>query len=100
MNEGISNAILSGTLAVNVVSLLLGAISAKQFYLNQSVIFTALTTLDVIAHAHGVTYFDAVVAAVSVWLWWTNGGDDDTKRRLRRLKKTFTPVRRTAPAAA
>jgi hypothetical protein len=30
--------------------------------------------------------------------WWRGGGGDDTKRRLRRLRRAFTPVRRTAPA--
>ncbi|MER5302239.1 hypothetical protein ABT039_22650 [Streptomyces lasiicapitis] len=34
------------------------------------------------------------------WVWWKNGGDDDTKRGRRRLRRAFTPVRRTAPASA
>lgn len=39
-------------------------------------------------------------AVALAWAWWNGGGDDDTKRGLRRLRRTFTPVRRTAPAPA
>ncbi|GAA1111975.1 hypothetical protein [Streptomyces javensis] len=34
------------------------------------------------------------------WIWWKGGGGDDTKRGLRRLRRAFTPVRRTASAPA
>jgi hypothetical protein len=43
---------------------------------------------------------NAVVCGYSLWLWWINGDGDNTRRRLRRLRERFTPVRRTAPAAA
>ncbi|MGN6162572.1 MAG: hypothetical protein ACTHOG_12840 [Marmoricola sp.] len=32
-----------------------------------------------------------------VWMWWKGGGGDDTKRRLKKWARKFTPVRRTAP---
>jgi hypothetical protein len=35
--------------------------------------------------------------ALSVWLWWRDGGGDDTKRRLRRWARKCEGVRRTAP---
>lgn len=38
--------------------------------------------------------------AVSAWMWWKGGGGDDTKRRLRKLSRSFTGTRRTAPAGA
>lgn len=40
------------------------------------------------------------VTAFTVWQWWRDGGDDDTKRRLRSAGKIFSPVRRTAPVSA
>lgn len=42
----------------------------------------------------------AVCIAVALWVWWNQGGGDDTKKRLRKLKKKFTPVRRMAPVTA
>jgi hypothetical protein len=43
---------------------------------------------------------DGTLVAFNLWLWWNDGGDDDTKRRLRKLKKKLTPVRRMAPVTA
>lgn len=43
---------------------------------------------------------NAAACAFYLWLWWNAGGGDDTKRRLRKLGRAFTGVRRTAPAAA
>lgn len=42
----------------------------------------------------------AGAAALMLWLWWNRGGGDGTRRRLRTLRRQFTGVRRTAPAAA
>lgn len=45
----------------------------------------------------------SVNAGLSAYLghaWWNGGGGGGTKRRLRSLARRFTPVRRTAPAAA
>jgi hypothetical protein len=44
-------------------------------------------------------WWNAAYSGFWAWLWWRGGGGDNTKRRLRRLRKKFTPVRRTAPAA-
>ncbi|MCZ0983843.1 hypothetical protein O1L60_44580 [Streptomyces diastatochromogenes] len=41
----------------------------------------------------------AVQAAALAWAWWNGGGGDDFRRGKRRLRRLFTPVRRTAPAA-
>jgi hypothetical protein len=42
--------------------------------------------------------FNFVMAAAALWLWWRDG---DGPRRLRRwLRRTFTPMRHTAPASA
>lgn len=43
---------------------------------------------------------NALACAYQLWMWWKSGGGDDTKRRLRKLGRAFTGVRRTAPAAA
>lgn len=45
------------------------------------------------------TAFVAAVFAYNLHAWWKGGGDDDTKRRLRKLGRSFTGTRRTAPAA-
>jgi hypothetical protein len=42
----------------------------------------------------------AGLGAGCLWLWWNDGGGDDTKRRLKRWARKFTPVRRTAPQGA
>ncbi len=43
---------------------------------------------------------NAAACGYYLWAWWRGGGGDGTRRRLRRLRERFTPVRRTAPAAA
>lgn len=43
---------------------------------------------------------DTAFCAYYTWRWWTTGGDDDTKRRLRRWARKWSPVRRTAPQGA
>ena len=43
---------------------------------------------------------ETAACAFFAWQWWNGGGGDDTKRRLRRLARKFSPVRRTAPAGA
>lgn len=40
---------------------------------------------------------DAAFFACWAWAWWNGGGGDSTKRRLKKLGRKFTPVRRTAP---
>lgn len=42
----------------------------------------------------------AALSAIQAWLWWHGGGGDDTKRRLRKWGRAFSPTRRTAPAAS
>jgi hypothetical protein len=54
-------------------------------------------------HLLGVTWIECTaygLAAYFAYRWWTGGGGDDTKRRLGKLRKKFTTVRRTAPATA
>jgi hypothetical protein len=55
---------------------------------------------EAIRHRQGSASIDAAFAGFYLWHWWTNGGDDDTKRRLRKLAKKFQGRRRTAPATA
>lgn len=43
---------------------------------------------------------NSAVTAWSAYRWWNGGGGDDTKRRLRKLGRAFTGVRRTAPTGA
>lgn len=49
-----------------------------------------------------MTAASLILAATAYWTyqWWRHGGDDDTKRRLKKWGRAFTPVRRTAPQAA
>ncbi|MFD1656952.1 hypothetical protein ACFSL4_01555 [Streptomyces caeni] len=42
--------------------------------------------------------FDAACCAFYAYGWWHGGGGDGTRRRLRRLRRRFQGVRRTAPA--
>ncbi|WP_333745584.1 hypothetical protein [Streptomyces sp. IBSBF 2950] len=65
-----------------------------------------LEALGTLCAAVGATLLgDALLTAVSTvqtlllaWVWWKSGGDDDTRRGRRRLRRLFTPTRRTAPA--
>ncbi|MFF2571102.1 hypothetical protein [Streptomyces sp. NPDC058084] len=47
-----------------------------------------------------VGYMFTAKAAYFAWWWWKGGGDDDIRRGRRRIRRLFTPVRRTAPSAA
>lgn len=52
--------------------------------------------------AAGEFWGASVCGGIGAWFavrWWRGGGGDDTKRRLRKLRRAFQPVRRTAPAA-
>lgn len=85
--------------AVAIVLRGLGRITAKDFFL-----VLAFTSFVELIAAWLVTRWlvpvDAALVAVNLWAWWNNGGGDDTKKRLRKLKKKFKPVRRMAPVTA
>jgi hypothetical protein len=55
---------------------------------------------DILTHNRTAQLLDAAFGAYWAWVWWNAGGGDDTKRRLRKLARKFTPVRRTAPATS
>ena len=64
-------------------------------------IANSLHAIDAILdHSPAWGAFSAAVAALCFWRWWHGGGGDDTKRRLRKWRDAFTPVRRTAPVAS
>ncbi|MDX3165910.1 hypothetical protein PV516_19170 [Streptomyces scabiei] len=44
------------------------------------------------------TSITASLGLALAWIWWKGGGNDDTRRGRRRLRRLFTPARRTAPA--
>lgn len=52
----------------------------------------------VTTHFSVVASINAASGAVSAYLWWKGGGGDETKRRLRKLRRSFTGSRRTAPS--
>lgn len=59
----------------------------------------ALVAVDHARQGHmGLSCVFAAEAAYLAWFWWKSGGDDDTRRGRRRLRRLFTPVRRTAPS--
>ncbi|MCF1592475.1 hypothetical protein [Streptomyces muensis] len=45
-----------------------------------------------------LTGMSTVLTLLLAWTWWKGGGGDDTRRGGRRLRRMFTPSRRTAPA--
>lgn len=50
-----------------------------------------------LAHDVGDQIWQAAWTTYWAWLWWQGGGGDKTKRRLKKLARKFTPVRRAAP---
>lgn len=59
------------------------------------------TAADVLGHAGEIWIMcDAAIFAWFAYRWWTGGGGDDTKKRLRRWVRKWSPVRRTAPQGA
>lgn len=53
--------------------------------------------MDVLDHARWIAAWTAMWAAYYLWVWWNGGGGDNTKKRLKKWARKFTPVRRTAP---
>lgn len=100
MSDWLFTLIIIAVLCVNLMLKTRGVLPLKRYYLHQAVVWSLVTIYDVWQQRGMITYFDAGWTAMHLWLWWTNGGDDDTKRRLRSLKRAFSPVRRTAPSAA
>lgn len=76
-----------------------GSVSLKDAYLLVSVASFFQTVAATLTQPLSAL-IPAMLTAVNLWMWWRNGGDDDTKRRWRTLKKKFEPVRRTAPVTA
>lgn len=77
-----------------------GRIVKKHYALIMASGWTVNTLASVLEHLHFWAYFSAAFAAWELYVWWSNGGGDDTKKRLRKLKRKFTPVRRMAPVTA
>lgn len=77
-----------------------GRVSYKAASLAIAVIWAIFTLVDAMTGQRAVSYVDAAFCVGYLYQWWKHGGGDDTKRRLRRLKRAFTPVRRTAPSMA
>ncbi|MFF2094804.1 hypothetical protein [Streptomyces sp. NPDC058202] len=55
---------------------------------------------DLRHHSYSWALIEAAACAFFAWHWWNDGGDDDTKRRLRKWARRFQATRRTAPSAA
>jgi len=53
---------------------------------------------DSMSGNHAMTAYNSGICAWCAHRWWTGGGGDGTRRRLRSLRRRFSPVRRTAPA--
>lgn len=107
--DGIMSIIWSGVIiqwmaftlcGVIIILALLGRVTYKAASLVIAMIWAIYTVVDVMTGQHIASYIDAVMCVGYLYKWWKHGGGDDTKRRLRRLKEAFKPVRRTAPAAA
>lgn len=77
-----------------------GRINAKQYPLLMAIGWTINTLASVVQHLTFWSYWSAAFTAWELYRWWKNGGDDDTKRRLRKWKKKFESVRRMAPVTA
>lgn len=84
--------------AVIIILAFRGHVTYKVASLIISMIWAIYTVVDVMTGQHIASYIDAVMCVGYLYQWWKHGGGDDTKRRLRRLKRAFTPVRRTAPS--
>lgn len=53
-----------------------------------------------LAHQWFLGDFYSLIGAAYTWAWWKSGVGDNTRRRLRKLRTAFVPVRRTAPATS
>jgi hypothetical protein len=75
-------------------------IEGKHFSLFMAAGWLVALVLDVIRHGTVLPMVDSALVAYHLYMWWKGGGGDDTKRRLRKLRKKFQPVRRMAPVTA
>lgn len=97
--------VLMGTITVSVqcavlIAQVTGRVTPKHGNLIMALISTVNTIAAHMIHSTILMWTHAWLAAGFWFLWWITGGGDDTKRRLRAIKRAFTPVRRTAPATA
>ncbi|KOU37649.1 hypothetical protein [Streptomyces sp. WM6378] len=79
---------------------LTGHLAARHFYALLTLALLIRGIADFLQGNPLHTATDAALTAYYVWRWWKNGGGDDTKRRLRRLARRFTPTPRTPPTTA
>ncbi|MGW4889628.1 hypothetical protein [Streptomyces murinus] len=94
------SALANGLSVCAVLGLLTGRLAPH----NAMGLFAVLCVLDGIADIRmGHPVYASVDAAISVifaLIWWFGDGGGGTRRRLRRPRRRFRAVRRTAPATA
>lgn len=83
-----------------IAMLLLGRIKSHHYAGLAAIAFAIWAIDDIRRHSWGFGLFQTVMSAWEAWVWWKGGGGDDTKKRLRKWSRAFTPNRRTAPSAA
>ncbi|MFK0172621.1 hypothetical protein ACIQU5_27875 [Streptomyces sp. NPDC090306] len=79
------------------IGVILGRLRAHQAWGTLALAWLLSWLQDVADGRRAVSYVDAALVAWCAWRWWKGGGGDNTRLRLRRLARRFTPVRRTAP---
>lgn len=72
----------------------------KHYALLMTFGWTVEVLVCVLQHRVFWSYFAAIFTAWWLYDWWHSGGGDDTKKRLRKLKRKFQPMRRMAPVTA
>lgn len=87
-------------IAAMIAVLACGRMTLRRILGMAAVAYGLLATSEALLRQPFVASVFAAFGAVAAWLWWISGGGDGTKRRLRRLRVRFAPVRRTAPATA
>lgn len=78
-----------------------GMMDLKTYRLSMAIsCFLAVAIARSLTHLTTISEINAAIGVIWLWLWWKSGGGDDTKKRLRKLKDKFRPVRRTAPVSS
>lgn len=83
-------------MAVAIVAWLRGRLSRYQVFGISFIGQAALAVSASLRDRPMMAGVSAACAGIAAYMWWHGGGGDDTKRRLRKWRTKFAPVRRTA----
>jgi hypothetical protein len=92
------------TAGLGIVALTLAAVALKWIRLHTA--YGIMAVSQIVTASAGFITENTVAASISAaaagylgWRWWNDGGGNGTRRRARKVARSFRGVRRTAPVS-